>query len=145
MAASPFDELAAGYDREFTRSACGEVLRSLVHERLPRVFGGRRRILELGCGTGEDAVHLARTGHRVYAVDASAEMIRLARAKAEAAGVAGSIQFQVLPVESLDSLPQAARFDGVFSNFGVINCVADVPRLARSLAARLEPGPPMCS
>jgi SAM-dependent methyltransferase len=143
MQASPFDELAADYDRSFTRSACGVTLRAMVWERLPAVFGTRERILELGCGTGEDAVHLARAGHQVLATDASEEMIRVARLKAAAAGCADRIEFHVMPIEALHTLPREQHFDGVFSNFGAINCVADVPRIAHSLALRLAPGAPL--
>jgi len=143
MQASPFDELAADYDRSFTRSACGMTLRAMVWERLPVVFGTRHCILEIGCGTGEDAVHLARAGHRVVATDASEEMIRIARLKAISAGCADRIEFHAMPIEALHTLPRDQRFDGVFSNFGAINCVADVGRLARSLALRLETGAPL--
>jgi SAM-dependent methyltransferase len=140
---SPFDRLAGDYDRSFTSSACGAALRALVWERLPAVFGPPRHILELGCGTGEDAMRLARSGHRVFAIDVSAEMISVARRKACAAGLAGNIEFRVMPVESLHTLPQDLRFDGVFSNFGAINCVADIPRLAETLAARLTERAPL--
>jgi SAM-dependent methyltransferase len=140
---SAFDELAADYDRSFTRSACGMALRAMVWERLPMVFGTRYRILEIGCGTGEDAVHLARAGHHVVATDASEEMIRIARLKAISAGCADRIDFHAMPIEALHTLPREQRFDGVFSNFGAINCVADVGRLARSLATRLARGAPL--
>lgn len=143
MQASPFDEMADGYDASFTHTACAAALRGLVWERLRHLFAGRERILELGCGTGEDAIHLAKAGHRVLATDASPEMIRVARLKALAAGCAERIDFQVLPMESLNCLPVDERFAGVFSNFGAINCVADLPRLAKVLAARLQPGAPL--
>jgi SAM-dependent methyltransferase len=143
MQASPFDDMAAGYDSGFTHTACATALRGLVWERLRCLFAGRERILELGCGTGEDAIHLARLGHRVLATDASTEMIRVARLKALAAGCGDRIEFQVLPMESLHVLPRQENFAGVFSNFGAINCVADLPRLARILAGRLEPGAPL--
>ena len=143
MHVSPFDELADDYDSSFTRTACGAALRALVWERLPAVFGGCAHILELGCGTGEDAVRLARAGHRVFATDVSAEMIAIARAKAAKAGVGDRIEFHVLPIESLHTLPPELKFDGAFSNFGALNCVADIPALARRLAARLAPGAPL--
>jgi SAM-dependent methyltransferase len=143
MQASPFDELASEYDRSFTRSACGLALRAIVWERLPVVFGTRHCILEIGCGTGEDAVRLARAGHRVVATDASEEMIRIARLKAISAGCADRIEFHAMPIEALHTLPREQRFDGVFSNFGAINCVADVGRLAHSLASRLHHGAPL--
>jgi len=140
---TPFDELAGDYDSSFTHSACGRNLRARVWERATRLFVGRERILELGCGTGEDAVHLARAGHHVVATDASTEMISVARLKAAAAGVASRIDFRVLPIESLDQLGCDVRFDAVFSNFGAINCVADIPRMARTLGKFLLPGAPL--
>ncbi len=45
-------------------------------------------LLELGCGTGRLLIPLADAGYRVTGVDLSPEMLRIARAKAEAAGVA---------------------------------------------------------
>jgi len=41
------------------------------------------RVLELGCGTGADAVHLARSGFEVTAVDSSPIALERARARAE--------------------------------------------------------------
>jgi SAM-dependent methyltransferase len=140
--AAAFDGMAQGYDAEFTATALGRVLRARVWSQLDAVFAGRQRILELGCGTGEDAVWLARAGYRVVAVDASAEMIRVARQKASAAGCADRIEFHCLAMESLSELT-VGRFDGVFSNFGAVNCVADFSGLSRVLAGLLEPGAPL--
>ena len=41
--------------------------------------GGRRRILEVGCGTGELAARLSRDGHTVIAIDSDPESIAAAR------------------------------------------------------------------
>jgi hypothetical protein len=49
------------------------------------------------------------------------------------------LQFQVLSWEQLGSLA-AAPFDGMLSNFGGLNCVADLRGAARSLAGMLKPG-----
>jgi len=48
-------------------------------------------VLDLGCGTGSLSVLLAGAGHEVRGLDASREMLGLARAKRDAAGVA--VQF----------------------------------------------------
>jgi len=70
-----FDTLADDYDTAFTGSVLGRALRELVWVRMDRLFKPGERILELGCGAGEDAVHLARRGVHVTALDASARMI----------------------------------------------------------------------
>jgi SAM-dependent methyltransferase len=45
-----------------------------VHDVVTR-FGGGRRLLDVGCGTGRDAGWLSRNGYRVSGVDGSAAMV----------------------------------------------------------------------
>ncbi|MGH2544698.1 MAG: class I SAM-dependent methyltransferase, partial [Ardenticatenaceae bacterium] len=92
----PFDEAAAAYDTDFTHRQLGRWLREMVWERLDATFQPGDHVLELGCGTGEDAVWLARRGIRVTATDASAGMIEQARRKAESAGMVDQIIFAQL-------------------------------------------------
>lgn len=143
LQARPFDDAAAAYDASFTATAYGACLRALVWERLDAVFGGARRVLEIGCGTGEDAVHLARRGIRVLATDPSASMLRVAAAKAERAGCADRIEFRCLPMESLGAELAGERFDGVCSNFGAVNCVPRLEAAAERIARLLAPGAPL--
>jgi SAM-dependent methyltransferase len=140
--ATAFDGLAQDYDAQFTATALGHELRARVWQRM-EVFRGRRRILELGCGTGEDAIWLAHAGHRVVAIDASEKMIEVARRKATSTGCADRIDFHCLPMESIGELAHEGSFDGVFSNFGAINCVADLASLSRALATNLVAGSPL--
>jgi SAM-dependent methyltransferase len=66
-------------------------------------------VLELGTGTGRVAVPLAQAGIRVYGVDNSAAMLKLARSRAERAGV--SIQ---LTHADLSSYQFTERFGLIF-------------------------------
>jgi hypothetical protein len=70
-------------------------------------------------------------------------MIDCARRKAEAAGVADRIRFQVVPMESLSAVLGTEVFDGVYSNFGAVNCAPDLAALAGVLAPRLAPNAPL--
>jgi SAM-dependent methyltransferase len=137
-----FDALAPDYDARFTQSVLGRTLRRAVWRWLDRAFAPGDRILELNCGTGEDAVHLATRGVRVLATDGSSAMLDLARAKIGDADLDGSIELKGLEIERLETLvaESAGPLDGAFSNFGGLNCVADLPRAAQSLAALLKPG-----
>lgn len=139
----PFDDLAAAYDASFTATAYGARLRSLVWERLDALFPSGTRVLEIGCGTGEDAVHLALRGVRMVATDPSAPMLRVAAAKAARAGCADRIEFRCAPMERLGAELARERFDGVVSNFGAINCVARLDDAVAGLAPLLEPGAPL--
>jgi SAM-dependent methyltransferase len=138
-----FDELADTYDETFTDTKVGRALREIVWGRFEQVFRPPRRILELGCGTGEDAVRLAGSGSRVVATDPSSRMIQVARGKAAIRNCQNRIEFRCLAMEELGALADSELFEGVLSNFGAVNCVQDLPALIADVAARLAPGAPL--
>lgn len=138
-AAAPFDSLASVYDRSFSDSGIGRHMRTATWRRMDAVFQPGQRVLELNCGTGEDALHLARRGVQVVATDQSEEMLNVARAKMRRAGLTGRATFERLAIEELSDL-QSGDFDGVLSNFGGMNCVEDVPAVADRLSSILRPG-----
>ncbi|MGH7107266.1 MAG: class I SAM-dependent methyltransferase [Acetobacteraceae bacterium] len=140
MSLCAFDELARDYDANFTASALGRALREIVWSRLERTFGSCGTVLELGCGTGEDAVWLAGRGVRVLASDVSARMIQIARRKAESAGCADRIEFRCVPMQDLRGGLEHRSFDGVLSDFGAINCVRDLASLVADVSALVRPG-----
>lgn len=59
------------------------------------------RALDLGCGTGTNAVYLARHGWQVTGIDFVRWPIRRARQKARQAGVSGQVRFLVGDVISV--------------------------------------------
>ncbi len=128
----PFDALAPTYDADFTHTATARFLRARVQARLAQLFAAGQHVLELGCGTGEDAAFLGARGVRVTATDASSAMLAIARAKTAALPnvAVGLLDLNALPDDT-------ARYDGAFANFGVLNCVREVDALAAWLAARL--------
>jgi len=94
-------------------------------------------VLDVGCGTGEQALLLARLGHPVLGVDLAAEAIRRARAKAAERGLA----VELLVHDALD-LPALGRHFDVALDVGLFHALADDerPRYAASLAAAVAPG-----
>jgi len=137
----PFDAVAARYDAEFTRTRLGRWLRAAVWEFLGASFAAGQRVLEVGCGTGEDAVWLASRGVRVVATDAAPGMLEVARRKAEAAGVAERVRIEPLDLTEPDALRWGSgAFDGAFSSFGALNCVARRRPVAAVLARWVRPG-----
>ena len=73
-----FDTIAEEYDRMFTHSILGKAQRSLVHEALRDSFREGQHVLDLNCGTGEDAILMAARGISVLACDVSKRMINVA-------------------------------------------------------------------
>ena len=135
-----FDRIAAEYDRHFTHSVIGQAQRSLVHRALQNRLREGERILELNCGTGEDALFLAYRGVSVLACDASQSMIDVASEKLSRCPVGLPVTFVVCRNEALDTLLDKGPFDGVLSNFGGLNCSADLHGVAQSLAKSVRPG-----
>src|SRR5215470_4831066 len=82
-ATAAFDTAAASYDAEFSDTVPGHWLRELVWSRLSPYIRPGMNVLDLGCGTGEDALWFARRGCRVTAVDKSRAMLVIAARKAE--------------------------------------------------------------
>jgi len=54
------------------------------------------RALDVGCGTGTDAIFLAQKGFNVSAIDISEEAIKIAKAKAQKAAVNIDFKLQML-------------------------------------------------
>lgn len=104
-----FDPLASTYDSDFTNTAIGRYLRGRVQARLEQHFRAGDHVLELGCGTGEDARWLAGRGVAVLATDASAAMLDITRAKA-----AGNSLVQVarLDISALTPRPPLPQGEG---------------------------------
>lgn len=131
-----FDALAQTYDDEFTSNPIAQVLRRKVHDRLLSHFKTGDHILEIGCGTGEDALFLAQQGIHVIATDVSEKMLTITREK--------NVNNSLVTTKQLDlnHLPDdfQGTYDGVLSNFGVLNCATDLRELADWLAQRTKSG-----
>jgi SAM-dependent methyltransferase len=137
-----FDAIAGTYDQTFTSVSIAALMRQAVWRRADSLFHPGSIVLEMNCGTGEDAVHLAARGVRVKATDISLEMVRVATEKVIADGLSERVEISQLAWEEMDSLPQSS-FDGALSDFGGLNCVLDLPSAAAALAGRLRPGSPV--
>ena len=119
-----FDAPASAYDREFTYSRIGMAQRQQVWRYLdPMLRTPSMEVLELNCGTGIDAVHMAKAGHRVLATDISKEMLKIARDTARQHGVEDRIEHQPLAFHELGQRGWRDRFHLVFSDFGGLNCI----------------------
>lgn len=137
MKLQAFDAYAASYDSDFTHAAIGRLQRREVwHYLKPLITAKSLKILEINCGTGEDAIQLSQMGHQVTATDASVEMIRVCKAKQREEVTFLEADFLTLPSVLAD-----AQFDLIFSNFGGLNCVdsGQTSRIAATLQELLRP------
>jgi cyclopropane fatty-acyl-phospholipid synthase-like methyltransferase len=94
-------------------------------------------VLDVGCGTGENALFLASRGHEVWGVDFVPVAIERARAKARQRGL--DVHFQVGDALKLDRLGRT--FDRAI-DCGLFHTFSDEerPPYIAGLAASLRPG-----
>lgn len=94
-------------------------------------------VLDIGCGTGENALHLAALGLRVVGIDASPSAVERARAKAAARGFA----LPFLVADALDLAKLHRRFETALDS-GLFHAFAQEQRraYAHSLCEVLSPG-----
>jgi SAM-dependent methyltransferase len=134
--AAAYDAIAADYDDHLR---AGEAMRRRLRQRYARLFRPGMRVLDVGCGTGIDAIFLAGRGVQVVAIDIAPGMVAELRRKVRQAGVAGLVETQVMDVAAVDAwLP--ASFDGIISAFAGLNTVADLGNFGQQAARLLRPG-----
>lgn len=139
MQPEPFDAYAKNYDAHFTYTSIGRMQRGFVIGRLAGYLTSPKKILEINCGTGEDALQLALLGHSVTATDASEKMIEEAQKKNIGNQVA-DIRFECANFNSLKGKFNLQKFDLIFSNFGGLNCAdeTELIKLSADFAALLN-------
>lgn len=94
-------------------------------------------VLDVGCGTGEQALFLASQGHSALGLDSSPKAISLAREKASTRGVAATF----VVGDALDLAALARTFATVI-DCGFFHVLSDADRIRfqQQLAAVLQPG-----
>lgn len=138
-AAQAFDSIADDFDRRFSGWRSVDAQRRAVRASLVEAFPVGARLIEIGGGTGEDARWLAQRGRDVLLTDASPAMVAAAASKGVRAKVASAERFG----ELADELADEPRFDGAYSVFAPLNCVADLQPFAEGLGRLLQPGSPL--
>lgn len=97
-----------------------------------------KRVLDYGCGTGENACLLAACGARVTAFDLSPVSIAVARRRAVEHGLSDTIRFDVLTAGHTNY--PAAGFDVVLG-FAILHHLHTIlPTVLREIAHLLAPG-----
>jgi len=109
-----FDGVAAEYDGPMGNNALIRRMRERMWRTLTEVFPPGARLLDLGCGNGIDAVYLAERG------------------------LQAAVSAEVVGIHELDRLG-GEPFDGIYSDLGPLNCVPNLPAVARACARLLKP------
>jgi ubiquinone/menaquinone biosynthesis C-methylase UbiE len=130
-----FDNIADIFDEEFENQITRR-LRQQIYGTIDSLIPDGGSILDINCGTGIDAIALAQKGYTVCGIDLAPKMVERARQKSVQAGV--PVRFTVSSFERFEGIDSS--FDLALSNFGGLNCVERLDKVAEQTAARIKPG-----
>ena len=130
-----YDHIAGDYDRQVRGDTW---MRRILWQRYLATFDPGEHVLDVSCGTGLDALFLARSGMRVTAIDISPKMIERLHANAREQGMSFNIDARVMDASDLSSLPGHC-FAGIVSAFAGLNTLTDLHDFARDASRVLAP------
>lgn len=152
MDPASFDHIADQYDMDFTHSRIGQLQRKAVWDYLDCFVeqysnalqenqGKSLKILELNCGTGEDALRFAQKEHQVLATDLSSKMVNVTNTKIIQNHLTDFVETLKIGIEDISPENVGQDYDLVFSNFGGLNCIQsdDLLNLSLELSKILKP------
>lgn len=135
-----FDSVAADYDGPRGNNGAIQEMRAEMWRWLDHTFARESRLIDLGCGTGLDAVRMAARGHAVTATDWSPLMIERTQERAAAEHLSARVRAVAVGAHELERLElPAGSCDGAYSNLGPLNCVPDLGAVARECARLVRP------
>ena len=134
--AAAYDAIAANYEEQVRGDAW---MRDVLWARYQRLFRPGERVLDVGCGTGLDAIFLARRGVAVTGIDVSPAMIARLREQVSSLGLADRVEARMLDYAALGDWP-GAQIDGIISAFAGLSTAPDLAPFAADAARLLRPG-----
>jgi ubiquinone/menaquinone biosynthesis C-methylase UbiE len=135
-----FDSVAVDYDGPRGNNDSIRDMRSEMWRWLDATFAPGSRLVDLGCGTGLDAIRMAQTGHHVTATDWSPQMVRRTSDRAAREHLTDRVQAVAVGAHELHRLDGEGVYDGAYSNLGPLNCVPDLADVSRECARLVKPG-----
>lgn len=96
------------------------------------------RVLEVGCGTGRDTIHLLGRGAQLYASDLSREMILICRERLRAVG-ADTSRLRLFLTDAM-RLPFPDDFFDAAFHFGGLNLFPNIAAALTEMARVVKPG-----
>lgn len=143
-----FDKVAETFERDLENDITRQ-LRKRVYALIQSLVLPGASFLDINCGIGIDTIALTQQGYEGIGVDITPAMIEQARLRAERHEV--KTKFFVSSFEELSSL-SGKTFDVVLSNFGGLNCLQSLEKVAEEVTTVTKHGghfvavvmPPVC-
>ncbi|MDG6987908.1 MAG: nitroreductase family deazaflavin-dependent oxidoreductase [Nitrososphaerota archaeon] len=141
--AGAFDSASDEYDFTISRNFINTWIRKRSLQVLRKLLRPEDYLVEVGCGTGEEAVTISDWVSGIVATDVSGGMIGLLQEKVAARGLAGKIlpaRLSASEVSRVRDLIGEKEIRVAYSFNGALNCEPNLGSFARQLDSLLEPG-----
>jgi ubiquinone/menaquinone biosynthesis C-methylase UbiE len=136
-----FDAVAADYDRREADNPIMQLMRERSLALLDRTFAEGSTLLDVGCGTGTEALWLSERGRTVIGVDSSSQMLEVLARRAAAADLQVSTRLmRAGDLMTLAGERGEASFDGAYSSFGALNTEPLLEPTLDALSRLVRPG-----
>jgi len=122
IARAAFNRAADTIETTAVQNPVNAWMRKASRRELLATFPAGAALLEVGCGTGADAVFLAERGYRVAALDISDRMVELARDRVAARDLERNVvvwRGRLCDVETELATSPWFPFDGAYANFSL--------------------------
>jgi len=96
-----FDSVASDYDGPRGNNDLIQDMRGEMWRWLDATFAPGSRLIDLGCGTGLDAIRMAHIGHHITATDWSAQMVERTRDRVERENLTDRVRTLAIRKESV--------------------------------------------
>lgn len=137
-AATAFTKQSDVFDELYSTNEIIRYKRKRVRDHLQKFLPKNNTILELNCGTGEDAIWFAQNGYSVHATDISNGMLEQLKHKINAKQLAHQIGYEQCSFTCLNQLKEKGPYDCIFSNFAGLNCTEELDKVLASFFPLLK-------
>lgn len=137
-----FDSASEEYDFTISQNWINRMVRKRSLAVLLKYVDNRSSLLEIGCGTGEEAIKIAPQVKRIIATDISTKMIELVKLKIKAKNLEDKILPLHIPasrISEVEYLLSGNKLDLAYSFNGALNCEPDLEGFASSLSKLIKP------
>lgn len=141
--ASAFDSAAEEYDFTISNNYINTWIRERSINELLQFVGRDDTLVEIGCGTGAEAIIISRRVGRIVATDISPKMIDLLRIKIRAKGLSGKIFPALVRASEISKIikyTEGNRATAAYSFNGALNCEPNLSRFVDELDSVLQEG-----
>ncbi|MFL5811745.1 MAG: class I SAM-dependent methyltransferase, partial [Flavisolibacter sp.] len=138
-ASEAFSKQSGVFDKLYGNESMIQYKRKRVRDHILQIAKPGGYMLELNCGTGEDALFFAQHGFNVHATDASEGMLSVLQKKFQVDSEQ-KVEVELCSFTNLRQLQNKGPFDSVYSNFGGLNCTGDLETVLKDLRTVVKPG-----